>query len=700
MKPRTWLLCLVFLPIIYFEILLFSSFDTPREPPSLQTFHHCTNGRSMELWRVTNNKPDISASNYNFDEMQCYFENLLLTENRRFVYVHPDPPPDYLREFFHLRGLQFAHREIGVFTSVESRPTAVVFSTCRARGFPNGANTPGHDFDYIFTAWRSLLDFGFDENSDVFVHAVSRRRCPTLQSKFWATLAKRTGFTEDLFNIPERTVFRRFVIARKKTKELPMLPPDTSIIKAYVDHALKSLEIDTKPPCQIGIHLKQSGHRFLNFVDVQKYLSKSENCGLRAIGNWENMTAKQEIQQIRDLKIYLTPAGGGSFSAIFMQEGTQLFLGKICWPVSLRNGDLNHVSVLEKAVDFSCRRSDNLLWDSIFWIQIHFVGPQRVSDFIMERDWVKDGPWSQTLNAFGYSYNLSLPLLNQVMQLIPLKKQIILNVGGYMKTGSGMVSKGIQSDYISSTAIKAQVPQSEGFYLLKSLPNVNMFLTCLQPPDYLPSVGKFACKWDGPCRAEVQQNFIDDIGPYIDKTKKYIVQKTPTISFVEMEVCFRPNIMHFFTLRHPWFWSQTYYLNDFKREAAGRSEQMYSILKMMQTIRMILTVKPVSPERFFFVNYEKEITNRRRLELEDDGNFNESRLFEPKKLQSWILCTRNVTCQKCLGISQRFFGIFGYNLLNPWGPLNKNGLEKKRAFDLIDSLPTFISAESDFTKMC
>ena len=687
----------LFVPLFYLNLLFYQGFFDVKPDTRLFTEHHCLGGTDMELWRIKDGKPDQTPPTVNLKAMRCEFRNLHLMENKRFLYLYSsEKPPSWLRTFFHVRGLHLEFVQNTLSTSLVRRPLAVVFSTCRPKGYPNGANTPGHDFDYIFNAYQSMIDFGLGTDAQIYLHPVSSRYCPELQSKFWATLGE---LQTDMFNLRERMVFTKVVVAQQKLVEEPMKPPPTSILRQYVAHALDVLQIrDVNDPMLCGIQNKQFRHRFLNPNAIQVYLRR----GCKDVINMQTYqikSAKDEIQAVRSLDVYVTPGGGVSVSALFLSPKATLVVGKICWPTDKRNGNLHHIT--EKGIDFSCHRSDNLLWDSVNWFRIKYVGPRRVSDLALEAAFQQTGPWKNTQNAFSYSYNVSIELLDDRLRFAKRRPHTMVNVAGYMKTGTGMVAKALALDYEDASLVHApNVPQSEGNYLLRSQPSLNLFLTCENDlEDLLPSVRKFACKAPDTCREEVRQNFLNDIYPYIDFTKHHIIQKTPTISLAEMEACFAPNVVHYFTLRHPMYWSQQYYWKDFVAERGNWTQPLYATFKTIQTLRMFLQLKPVRMSKLYFVRYEQEIT-RRRLEIEQEGTVSKELMYPKKQTDEWIKCTKNTHCNRCLVHAQQALGLFGYNMLDPWHPLKKDAKVKMQGFKYGTYLSTIHDAEKKFKHYC
>jgi hypothetical protein len=647
----------------------------------------------MELWRIRNGAPDLDYTTPDFSDMRCEFWNLHLIENKRFIYLYEHtPPPQYIRDFFHIRGLHLEFRNRAIFTRVESIPQAMVFSTCRAPGFPNGANTPGHDFDYITYAFQNLLDFDLDDNTHVYVHPVSSKDCSEIQSKFWKTLAHRVESSRDLFNVEERIRFDRFVFASKKKTELPWVTPSIHVMREYIDRTLRIMQVPAPGRCIRGVREKSYRHRFLNQGRLMHYLRRDPLCEVREIGNMENLSAREEIALIHSLETYVTPAGGGSFSAMFLRAGARLVVGKICWPVRRRGGGLKDICPPEVAVDLGCLRSDNLLWNNLPWLKVGFVGPRRVSDLFMEAPWVADKDWASTQNAFGFSYNVSLHSVNLQMKLVRTRNRYFINVGGFIDTGSSKVTRDLVQEIQESTQIQADgVPESEAFYLLKSLPRLDFFHTCDPPRSYLPSVGKFACKIQAPCREEVRQNFLFDTMPYIDFRRKYVVINTPTISLVEMEACFQPK--HYITLRHPWFWSQQFYLREYQEEHRNMTQEFYAIFKTIQTIRMFLEVVPVPLNRLTFVRFEQESPVRSR-------SLDSLMIYPSEQMKKWIACTRDPECNRCLIIAQEALGIFGYNLVNPWEPINPKSPSKLPAYQFAGVATTLESIEKKLLQQC
>ena len=667
----------------------------------LFTSHKCIGGYDMELWRIKDKRPDLARTEIDFSSMQCQFDNLYLLEHERFVYRYKNQKPKdayLLKDFFGVRGLRLEFLPMVTGAHLESTPAAIVFSTCRPKNYPNGANTPGHDFDYIFTAWKSLYNFHFGPDSKVYVHPVSSKRCDDIQSKFWQTLGNEVTFSSSMFNVAERMIFSNMIVAAKKKYELPMIPPDSVVIRAYTSHALRSLEIEDEDiGCVIGVNRKSRRHRFLNNERILESLRYKGGCDVVQLASLGKLTAKEEIAMIRSLSTYITPGGGGSISGIFVRDNARLIVGKICWPVGHSDGGLEKITFVNKAVDFDCRRSDNLLWDNIHWIKISFVGPQRTTDLRLDSKWESDGPWASTTNAFSFSYNVSIPILNDRLDIHRRSKHMIFNVGGFMKSGTGIVANSLQKAYDASM-LRGNVPQNEANYMLTSKPALDLFKTCETQPGYLPSVGKFACR-EFQCTEEIEENFWSDFHDHWNEQTHYLVLKTPTISYGAMEACFAPDILHFHTIRHPMYWSQQYYWKVFNEERGSLTEGLYSTLKMMQSIRMLLETKQVSLDRLWIVRYEGFIL-RRRLEVENDGKPDPKLVFDEARTKLWLRCTEKEECNKCLGIAQKALGNFGYNMLNPYEPVKPGANEKMLAFEYAHILPTLKEAETEFYANC
>lgn len=307
------------------------------------------------------------------------------------------------------------------------------FSTCREKGFPNGANTAGHDFDYIWQAFRSMVDFNAHtvRHTQLVLHPFPYKEgCDSLQSKFWQVLAKHVIASKDFFTLPGKRLVQRSVISRVKRFEVPpfndLLAP--VYYRLFRDHALRISGASDAPRGNpvpiIGVREKEKRHRFTNHRDIVDHIAKTcAFCQIKELPEslYQSTSAAEEVMLVNSLDVYITPAGGGSYSALFLNDGASALFGKICWPINdqaapadptsfrLEQMELNR----SKATDVACFKSDSALWDRVAYISRAFATAATPAKLEFESETVAHThEFHQTQNAFSFSYEMDLQQLD------------------------------------------------------------------------------------------------------------------------------------------------------------------------------------------------------------------------------------------------------------------------------------------------
>ena len=607
-------------------------------------------------------KPANTHLGVDLNKQQCVFENLLIREYGVFIYVNEQLPPlptqRMLQLFMDARNLRLEFRQgptPGSFL-LPRPPVGFAFSTCRPKGYPNGANTPGHDFDYIWNTFESYLAMGALETQyTVVLHPVQfdkdlpPEQCYRDQSKFWGTLGGDSliGSDEFFHGIQFRTLYSKIFIPARKATEIPAFvpPPNPYLLKAFTLHALRGeIRGHGEVSCRIGIRVKDSRHRFLNTEEMVQFLTaRYPHCKVQILSRAVDLTMSEEIQWISNLTVYITPPGGGSYSALFLGRGAMLLVGKICWPINTHKQSnsygLEYLELNEsKQIGVACFKSDGQIWNLSPIQDVHYLTAQRTLDLKFDGDRYylesEQPDWHSTLNAFQYSYNVSLSQLKAILdpRLLPSSKTTLyVNVAGMRYAKLHPVVKYLnQVEYgiEKSTTMLGRTGEilDESFYLLKSLPRLDLWKPCPasrkseDTKGLLPSVRWIQClplHNPRPCSDRIRFNLLDDWEKFwSDDTKPIRIQHSPVQTIWQMDACLEP-IQHFYVISLNNQSSSKEY-DDIERmdrvylmeEYRIQNPLTYRLIYFIQTIRVLLqtefSLSPRSMDRVFFIKDKEE----------------------------------------------------------------------------------------------
>jgi hypothetical protein len=68
-------------------------------------------------------------------------------------------------------------------------------------------------------------------------------------------------------------------------------------------------------------------------MDFFKHMcATTQECEVADTVEMELMTMREEVKWVAECDLYITPGGGGSFSGVFVREGSTVAYGNACWP--------------------------------------------------------------------------------------------------------------------------------------------------------------------------------------------------------------------------------------------------------------------------------------------------------------------------------------------------------------------------------
>jgi hypothetical protein len=196
------------------------------------------------------------------------------------------------------------------------------------------------------------------------------------RSKVWDTLGPRILHSE----FPRNQLLPLMLIIPAKL-DFCTFPTFSSpaVAKLYRDRTYARYNIPDRrvalSPPQICVNQKQKSHRFLNHDTLVQHLEKrcasqQQHCVVKGNFTLDMMSSREEVELVSNCDVYITPPGGGSFSGMFVRDGSTVIYGNLCYPL---NFNLSSPIV-------TCKPLEAYIWDNLLWYQKRYLNAQSTQD--------------------------------------------------------------------------------------------------------------------------------------------------------------------------------------------------------------------------------------------------------------------------------------------------------------------------------
>ena len=124
----------------------------------------------------------------------------------------------------------------------------------------------------------------------------------------------------------------------------------------------------------IVVRHKPDSHSFTNYDDIMLELKRCYPSAKLSLLKPEALSFAEEVRVLASASVYITPGGGGSFTAPFLPRNAVLIIGAACWPGQTPG----HACQSPSATGVCCFQVERHVWSN--WQYLHvsyynFAGP-------------------------------------------------------------------------------------------------------------------------------------------------------------------------------------------------------------------------------------------------------------------------------------------------------------------------------------
>jgi hypothetical protein len=383
----------------------------PSQPPVLSrveerfvnsALFHSVNGLNVE-------QPE-QRLRYDWTKRQCVLHGVGIDLDGTIVY-YADPTEDRSDGFFDTVGrfaVKYRIQESPIPTEpiMDNGTYVFVSNDCPI------STGPGHDYDFCFTTFNLMVNTGMLALSNTIVHATCETR-----TKTWDMMSKDV-ITMNQFK--ERVMGR--IVHQVILGPLPAWSVNLPNLrfgylgKMMRDRGLELLHVRSQRNDNpiIGVRKKTSRHRILNHDALLVHLRQRFPNYTVIEFEPEKLSFKDEITLVHSMDVYITPIGGGSFSQMFMKDGSTAIHPEICYPKTF-NQPLEG-NTLE------CAKLEYYIWGRFPWYFKRYFRATELNQLVYEGS-VPSPYRREPPSWMDYSYNADFTVIDHLVQSALLRRR-------------------------------------------------------------------------------------------------------------------------------------------------------------------------------------------------------------------------------------------------------------------------------------
>ena len=250
------------------------------------------------------------------------------------------------------------------------------------------SNNPGHFLaDYLWPHFRGMASLSMLDPDNQLIYPAhlhhALRNC-SFGGVYLSAMSKRPARSISSYSKPvwfPRVAAGIFGKGSVRSHTETALPGHTALLFRTLARTVLG-NVDARPGGMAGvprIRLRPKvgdGHRFLNNDLIiphlrHRYPRASVEAFVPMTANREHCSTGGEVKQMMETDIYITPAGGGSYGAVYLPTHATAIFGSFCWPCNCASREpweeqrLALCPPVHEGNYSCCGQSDSALWDNM-----------------------------------------------------------------------------------------------------------------------------------------------------------------------------------------------------------------------------------------------------------------------------------------------------------------------------------------------
>lgn len=270
------------------------------------------------------------------------------------------------------------------------------------------ARPPGHDISVMWSVFDVMVQMGMLGLDNHLLLETMYKGSHVPISKFWKTLAQNVSDLDAFIGRHPSVLFSLACLGHANEESLFRFSngylADIYRRRAY---ALLGLDLNLRNASPVFlVRQKEGRHRFTNHPEIVQRLRQC--CKTCAVYELEYPSSiHREMQQVAEADVYITPSGGGSFSAFFLRNGCSALFAEICYPTA-KKGTRKHASVVRSVNGVSWYELEGWLWDTMTHIFREHLPCDKDLSKILESE-----TWGEKTDHVGHSWPLNVTVLDR-----------------------------------------------------------------------------------------------------------------------------------------------------------------------------------------------------------------------------------------------------------------------------------------------